>query len=112
MAPSSSAKEDSSAAPSTAKDAVLVPSEAIPEGVQEVRGVEFNDHRGRDISAAELVDGMAGMGFQASALGDAVRIINEMVSIHFYPANYLSKLTTTISEPTATPPTPPKPPSS
>ncbi|KAK2763246.1 Deoxyhypusine synthase [Arachnomyces sp. PD_36] len=65
-------------APSTAKDAVLIPSEAIPEGAREVRGIEFNDHHGRDISVAELVEGMSGMGFQASAVGDAVKIINEM----------------------------------
>lgn len=72
---------------STAKGAVLVPSEAIPEGAREVRGIEFNDHHGRDISVAELVDGMAGMGFQASAVGDAVRIINEMVSQSCTPTN-------------------------
>lgn len=29
---------------------------------------------------AELVAGMAGMGFQATSVGEAVRIVNEMVS--------------------------------
>ena len=75
--------EEADAAPATAKDAVLVPSEAIPEGAQKVRGIEFNDHHGRDISVAELVEGMSGMGFQASAVGDAVKIINEMVCLNF-----------------------------
>ena len=67
------------APPSKATDAVLVASDPVPEGVQKVQGVEFNDHHEADITVAELVDGMANMGFQASAVGDAVRIINQMV---------------------------------
>jgi deoxyhypusine synthase len=31
------------------------------------------------VSVEDLVSGMANMGFQASALGEAVRIINDMV---------------------------------
>lgn len=67
-------------APSTATDAVLVASDPVPAGSQQVRGLEFDRPDGSDITVAELVDSMAGMGFQASAVGDAVRIINEMVN--------------------------------
>lgn len=65
--------------PSKATDAVLVASDPVAEGVQQVHGIEFNDYHDADITVTELVDGMAKMGFQASAVGDAVRIINEMV---------------------------------
>lgn len=44
-----------------------------------VKGIEFNDYEGREITVNELVAGMADMGFQASAVGDAIRIINDMV---------------------------------
>ena len=71
------------APPSKATDAVLVASDPVPEGMQEVQGIDFNDHHGTDITVADLVDGMANMGFQASAVGDAVRIINKMVRQYF-----------------------------
>lgn len=44
-----------------------------------VKGIDFDDYQGRDITVNELVAGMADMGFQASAVGDAVRIIDDMV---------------------------------
>ncbi|KAK2800005.1 Deoxyhypusine synthase [Onygenales sp. PD_10] len=66
------------APPSSATGAVLVPSEAVPEGAKKVTGIDFNKYADKDITAAELLDGMAGMGFQASAVGEAARIINEM----------------------------------
>jgi deoxyhypusine synthase len=47
--------------------------------VQKVQGIDFDAHHAADITAADLVDGMANMGFQASAVGDAVQIINQMV---------------------------------
>ena len=67
------------AAPSKATEAVLLHSDPVPEGVQKVRGIDFNRHHAADITAAQLVDGMANMGFQASAVADAVQIINQMV---------------------------------
>ncbi len=89
-----SQKPSSEAAPpSKATDAVLVASVPVPEGVQKVQGIEFNDHRGTDITVAELVDGMANMGFQASAVGDAVRIINEMVRQHVVSVSPRAALT-------------------
>ena len=67
-------------APSSATNAVLVASEPVPEGTQEVRGVDFDRFQDRDITVAEMVDNMTQMGFQASAVGEAARILNEMVS--------------------------------
>jgi deoxyhypusine synthase len=61
------------------KDAVFVTSDPVPEGAMRVRGIDFNLHKDGDISVVDLVEGMSNMGFQASAIGDAVRIINEMV---------------------------------
>lgn len=69
------------APPSSATNAVLVASEPVPEGSQEVRGVDFDRFQGRDITVAEMVDNMAHMGFQGSAVAEAAHIINEMVSI-------------------------------
>jgi len=66
--------------PSNATDAVLKPSEPVPEGSREVQGIDFNDYAERAITVEELVGGYARMGFQATAVGEAVRIVNDMVS--------------------------------
>lgn len=66
-------------APLGATSAVLKASEPVPEGATPVRGIDFDHYGGRNISAAELVDGMADMGFQASSVGKAAKIINGMV---------------------------------
>ncbi|OJJ56561.1 hypothetical protein ASPSYDRAFT_91821 [Aspergillus sydowii CBS 593.65] len=66
------------APPSSAKDAVLVASDPVPEGTHKVSGVDFERFKGRDITVAELVDNMKYTGFQSSAVADAARIINEM----------------------------------
>ena len=66
-------------APSLATDAVLKPSEPIAAGMREVDGIDFDDYVGRDITVCELVAGMTNMGFQASAVTEATRIINDMV---------------------------------
>lgn len=73
------------APPSLATEAVLVPSEPVPEGARPVRGVDFDRYRGRDITVADLVGHMGSMGFQATAVADAVRIINEMVRCCCFP---------------------------
>ena len=65
--------------PSEAATAILKPSDPVAETAKEVKGINFDDFEGRDVTVAELVEGMANMGFQASAVGDAVRIINNMV---------------------------------
>lgn len=66
--------------PTQAKDAVLVQSVEMPEGSQKVEELDFNKFKGRAITAEDLLEGMKHMGFQASSMGEAVRIINEMVS--------------------------------
>ena len=68
-----------SAPPTSATDSVLVASGPVPEGAQEVRGVDFDKFQGRDITVAEMVENMTHMGFQGSAVAEAARIINEMV---------------------------------
>jgi hypothetical protein len=60
------ANHETTSPPSNATDAVLKPSEPVPEGSREVQGIDFNDY--------------ADMGFQATAVGEAVRIVNDMVS--------------------------------
>jgi deoxyhypusine synthase len=81
--------ESRTAAPSKATNAVLLHSDPVPEGVQKVQGIDFNKHHAADITAAQLVDGMSNMGFQASALADAVQIINQMVRQSWIPASLL-----------------------
>ncbi|OOF96787.1 hypothetical protein ASPCADRAFT_206951 [Aspergillus carbonarius ITEM 5010] len=66
------------APPSTVTDAVLVASEPVPEGTQQVSGVDFDRFQGRDITVAEMVDNMKYMGFQGSAVAEAARIVNDM----------------------------------
>lgn len=63
----------------TAKDAVFKASEAMPDGSTEVQGIDFNKYLDRNITVDELLSGMTNMGFQATSVGEAVRIINEMV---------------------------------
>lgn len=68
------------AAPTAVTDAVLKPSNPVPDGAIPVEGVEFGKFAHRNISVSELVDGMANMGFQASSIGQAVQIVDGMVS--------------------------------
>lgn len=69
------------AAPSGATDAVLKPSEPVPADAREVQGIDFNQYANRSITVEELVAGYSQMGFQATAVGEAVRIVNDMVSL-------------------------------
>lgn len=72
------------AAPSKATDAVLKPSQFSTADATEVTGVDFNKYLDRNITVAELVDDMATMGFQATAVGEAVGLVNKMVSCLFF----------------------------
>ena len=74
------ANHETTSPPSNATDAVLKPSDPVPEGSREVQGIDFNDYAARDITVDELIAGYASMGFQATAVGEAVRIMNDMVS--------------------------------
>lgn len=67
-------------APTLSTDAVLKPSAPVPTDAPQVSGIEFDDYADRDITVAELVSNMSAMGFQASAVADAARIINDMRS--------------------------------
>lgn len=65
--------------PSAATDAVLVKSVEMPEGSQKVEELDFNKFRGRPITVDDLYQGMKHMGFQASSMCEAIRIIDDMV---------------------------------
>ena len=79
-----SQQQDDSAAPAGAQAAVLVKSEQMPEGSQQVEELDFNKIKG-PITAEDLFLGMKNMGFQASSMGEAIRIINDMVCLTLYP---------------------------
>jgi deoxyhypusine synthase len=66
-------------APTGAQDAVLKPSDPVPEGAVPVVGLDFDKFAGRNITAAEMVESMTNMGFQATSVGQAAQIINGMV---------------------------------
>lgn len=74
-----STTENQGAPPSTVTDAVLVPSNEMPKDAQKVEELDFNKFTGRPITVDDLMSGMNHMGFQASSIGEAVRIINDMV---------------------------------
>lgn len=63
----------------TAHNAVLQPSARVEESAVAVRGIDFDEYKDRDVTVAELLADMAFAGFQASAVAEAVRIINGMV---------------------------------
>ena len=63
----------------TAAAAVLVQSEPMPAGAQKVEELDFNTHKDKPITVEELIARMTNMGFQASSIGEAVKIINDMV---------------------------------
>lgn len=89
-----------SAPPTSATDSVLLASEPIPEGTQEVHGVDFDRFQGRNITVAELVDNLTHTGFQGSAVAEAARIVNEMVgcdSSKDYDCSLFSDFDTMIS---------------
>lgn len=68
-------------APDAATDAVLKPSAPVAAGARVVKGIDFNEYSDKTLTVEDLVDNMAGMGFQASAVSEAVRIVNDMVSL-------------------------------
>lgn len=70
---------DGNDAPKLATDAVLMPSEELPADSKPVQGFEFNDFNDKPITVEDIVNGMTNTGFQASAIAEGVRIINNMV---------------------------------
>jgi deoxyhypusine synthase len=75
--------ERNGALPSSVTDAVLVKSNEIPEGSQKVEELDFNKFTGRPITVDDLMSGMNNMGFQATSIAEAARIINDMVTAPF-----------------------------
>ncbi|CAO3683554.1 unnamed protein product [Umbelopsis vinacea] len=69
-----SAANVNEAAPKGATDAVLVQSEEMPEDTPLIEGPDFN----KDLSLSELLASYKHMGFQASGLGKAIDIVNNM----------------------------------
>lgn len=65
--------------PAVSAEAVLKQSIEMPAGAQKVEEIDFNDFADRSITVEDLISGSSNMGFQASSIGEAVRIINEMV---------------------------------
>lgn len=71
-----------SAPPVKATDAVLVASDPVPDGVQEVKGIDWAALPAEQRTIiSDFVLQMTGQGFQSSALGDAIRIVNDMVGL-------------------------------
>ena len=72
---------NSTAAPSKATDAVLVQSDPVAEDARQVGGIDWTalpaEHR---TIIADFVQNLSQQGFQSSAVGEAIEIINEMVS--------------------------------
>jgi deoxyhypusine synthase len=66
--------------PEEATNAVLVPSDELPKDAQKVEEIDFNAFKGKPITVDDIMQSMSNMGFQASSMGEAVKIINKMVS--------------------------------
>lgn len=66
--------------PPAARDAVMKQSEPMGEDSRTVEGYDFN--KGNDV-ATMIRDFYPRMGFQASHMGEAISIINEMVRTLF-----------------------------
>ena len=59
--------------------AVLKPSIPMPKSSTKIRGVDFNEYKSRPITVQQLTSHFSTTGFQASNLGKAIEIINNMV---------------------------------
>ncbi|KAL8706605.1 MAG: hypothetical protein Q9201_000352 [Fulgogasparrea decipioides] len=64
--------------PITATDAVLKPSAPVWPEARAIQGLDFNHYAQKALTVEELVGHMTCMGFQATAVAEAVRIINGM----------------------------------
>lgn len=82
MAANTSNDDGNASAPTGATDAVLKSSDPVPHDVVPVRGLDFDAFAGRNVTVAELVENLANVGFQATAIGQAVDIVNGMVGHH------------------------------
>ncbi|KAK9464992.1 Deoxyhypusine synthase [Lipomyces arxii] len=61
-----------------ASDAVLKPSDPVPSSATKVSGIEFDKPESKNVRVSDLVGSMRTMGFQATSVGVACDIVNEM----------------------------------
>lgn len=66
--------------PDILSDAVLKQSVPVPDDYVKVEGIDYSKPESRNMKAKDLIASMATMGFQASSLGKACSIIDEMRS--------------------------------
>ncbi|CDO92591.1 unnamed protein product [Kluyveromyces dobzhanskii CBS 2104] len=66
--------------PDILSDAVLKQSVPVPEDFVKVEGIDYSKPESRNMRAKDLTRAMATMGFQASSMGTACEIIDEMRS--------------------------------
>lgn len=64
--------------PEILADAVLKASVPVPDDFVEVKGIDYSSEAATNMRATDLVKSMRTMGFQASAVGEACDVINEM----------------------------------
>ncbi|KAI4152880.1 MAG: hypothetical protein LQ340_002646 [Diploschistes diacapsis] len=78
MSPQEQTMDGENSAPRTATTAVLKPSDPVEADMLQVGGIDFDQHADKELTVSELIKGMAHMGFQASAVSEATRIIDGM----------------------------------
>lgn len=64
--------------PNLASDAVLKQSIPVPDSFEEVSGIDYSKDNAYNMNAKDLISSMSKMGFQASSLSQACKIIDEM----------------------------------
>ncbi|KAK9452927.1 Deoxyhypusine synthase [Dipodascopsis uninucleata] len=64
--------------PALVSEAVLKASNPVPEGALEVDGIDFSRPENQDVTVSKLVKSMRKMGYQATSVGIACEIINDM----------------------------------
>ncbi|RLV94134.1 Deoxyhypusine synthase [Spathaspora sp. JA1] len=69
---------DTGKLPDLASDAVLKHSIPVPQDFVEVKGIDYSQDSAYNMKAKDLINSMKTMGFQASNLGQACDIIDEM----------------------------------
>mgnify|MGYP003362200921 CR=1 FL=1 len=66
--------------PDILQEAVLMESKPVPDHFVKVEGIDYSKENATDMSATDLIDAMKTMGFQASSVGQACEIIQNMRS--------------------------------
>ncbi|CUM67715.1 uncharacterized protein PRCAT00005420001 [Priceomyces carsonii] len=69
---------DSSKLPPLASDAVLKQSVSVPDNFIKVKGIDYSKENAYNMNAADLIDSMKTMGFQATSVGESCDVINKM----------------------------------